>query len=151
VATEYVTKWTEAIATKNDDANTVARFVYENIIIRFGCPKELVSDRGTHIINSTIEKLLSKYMIKHCKSTPYHPRANGQTKKTNGILCEIITKTIQGSNTDWDQRIFDALWAYRTAYKTLVANNDVLKLPQLTEYYLCRKECSSICCIREEK
>jgi hypothetical protein len=48
VAIEYVTKWAEAIATKNDDADTVARFLYENIITRFGCPKELVSDRGTH-------------------------------------------------------------------------------------------------------
>ena len=56
-------------------------------------------------------------MIKHRKSTSYHPRANGQTEKTNGILCKIITKTVQGSTTDWDQRVFDALWAYRTAYK----------------------------------
>ena len=63
-------------------------------------------------MNSIIEKLLSKYTIKHRKSTPYHPRTNGQTKKKNGILCKIITKTIQGSNTDWDQRIFDAWWAY---------------------------------------
>jgi hypothetical protein len=58
-------------------------------------------------------------MIKHRKSTPSHPRTNGQTEKTNGILCKIITKTVQGSNTDWDQRVFDALWAYRTAYKLL--------------------------------
>jgi transposase InsO family protein len=100
VATEYVTKWTEALATKTDDAKTVAKFLYENIITRFGCPKELVSDRGTHFINKIIEQLTAKYLIKHRKSTPYHPRANGQTEKTNGILCKIITKTVQGSNTD---------------------------------------------------
>jgi hypothetical protein len=82
VATEYVTKRAEAIATKNDDADIVARFLYENIITQFGCPKELVSDRGIHFINSTIEKLLSKYMIKQCKSIPYHPRANKQMEKT---------------------------------------------------------------------
>jgi hypothetical protein len=76
-----------------------------------------VSDRGTHFVNQTIEKLLDKYFIKHRKSTPYHPRANGQTEKTNGILCKIITKTVQGSNTDWDEQVLDALWAYRTAYK----------------------------------
>jgi hypothetical protein len=57
VATEYVTKWAEALATKTDDAKTVAEFLYENIITRFGCPKELVSDRGTHFINKTIELL----------------------------------------------------------------------------------------------
>ena len=117
VATEYVTKWAEAMATKIDDAKIVAKFIYENIITRFGCPKELVSDRGTHFLNDTIEHLTNKLFIKHQKTTPYHPRANGQTKKTNGILCKIITKMVQGSNTDWDSRLYDALWAYRCAIK----------------------------------
>jgi len=58
-----------------------------------------------------------KNLIKHRKTSPYHPRANGQTEKTNGILCKIITKTVQGSNIDWDARVLDVLWAYRTAYK----------------------------------
>jgi hypothetical protein len=48
---------------------------------------------------------------------PYHPRANGQTEKTNGILYKIIIKTVQGSNTDWDARFFYVLWAFRCAYK----------------------------------
>ena len=117
VATEYVTKWAEAVATKTDDAQTVAKFIYENIIVRFGCPKEIVSDRGTHFINETITQLLDKYLIKHRKTTPYHPRANGQTEKTNGILCKIITKEVQGSTTDWDTKLLNALWAYRCAYK----------------------------------
>ena len=63
VATEYVTKWAEALATKTDDAEIVAKFIYEYIIIRFGCPKELVNDRGTHFINSTIMHLINKYLI----------------------------------------------------------------------------------------
>ena len=57
VATEYVTKWAEAMATKTDDAKNIAKFIYENFITRFGCPKELVSDRGTHFLNDTIEQL----------------------------------------------------------------------------------------------
>ena len=117
VATDYVTKWAEAEAVKSDDAATVARFMYEHIITRFGCPKELVSDRGSHFINSTIQALTEKYQIKHRKTTPYHPRANGQTEKTNGLLCKIIMKTISKSRTNWDEKLFAALWAYRTAYK----------------------------------
>ena len=117
VATEYVTKWAEAIATRKDDANTVAQFLFENIITRFGCPLELVSDRGTHFLNSTIEQLTTNFLIKHRKTTPYHPRANGQTEKTNGLLCRILTKTIIGTGTDWDHKLYSALWAYRTAYK----------------------------------
>jgi hypothetical protein len=58
VAIEYVTKWAEAIATKNDDVDIVVRFLYENIITRFGCPKELVSDRGTQHL--TIPVLMGK-------------------------------------------------------------------------------------------
>jgi hypothetical protein len=117
VATDYATKWAEAAATRTDDAKTVAKFLYENIISRFGCPKELISDRGTHFLNSTIEALTTKYLIKHRKTSPYHPRANGQTEKTNGLLCQILTKTISGSATDWDDKLWSALWAYRTAYK----------------------------------
>ena len=117
VATDYVTKWTEVVAKKTDNANTIAIFLYENIIKHFGCSKELVSDRGTYFINNTIATLTSKYEIKHHKTTPYHPRANGQTKKTNGILCKILTKTISGAGSDWDTKLFAALWAYRIRYK----------------------------------
>ena len=117
VATDYVTKWAEAVATKIDNSNTVATFLYENIITLFGCPKELVSDRGIHFINNTIATLTAKYEIKHCKTTPYHPHANDQTEKTNGMLCKILTKTILRAENDWDIQLFAALWAYRTAYK----------------------------------
>ena len=117
VVSDYVTKWAEAIATKTDNANIVATFLYEHIITCFGCPKKLISDRVTHFINSTIAALTVKYEIKHCKTTSYHPCANGQTEKTNGILCMILTKTISGAESDWDTKLFAALWAYRTAYK----------------------------------
>jgi len=83
VATEYVTKWAKALVAKNDDANIVAKFLYENIITRFGCPKELMSVRNTHFINDTIAKLSEKYFIKHRKTSLYYPRANGQIKKPN--------------------------------------------------------------------
>jgi hypothetical protein len=68
-------------------------------------------------INSTIEALTTNYEIKYHKTTPYHPRANGQTEKTNGILCKILTKTIFGAGIDWDTKLFAALWAYCTTYK----------------------------------
>ena len=78
VATDYVTKWAKAIATKTDNANTVATFLYENIIIHFGRPKELVSDRGTHFINHTIAALT----------------ANGQTVKRRRPMVSFV-KSLQ--------------------------------------------------------
>ena len=61
VATDYAIKWAEAAATKIDDAATMAKFLYENIISRYGCPKELVTDRGTHFLNKTIEELTTRF------------------------------------------------------------------------------------------
>ena len=81
MATDYTTKWTEATAIEMDDAATVTRFFYENIISRYGCLKDLVSDRGTHFLNKTIEELTTRFLIKHQKTSPYHPRTNGQTEK----------------------------------------------------------------------
>ena len=117
VTTNYVTKWAEAKGTRKDDKHVVAKFLREKILTRYGYPKELVSDRGTHFVNDVIKELTEKHKIKHRLTSPYHPRANGQTEKTNGILCKIITKTVQNSMTDWDDKLLDALWAYRTAYK----------------------------------
>lgn len=76
----------------------------------FGCPRELISDRGTHFVHDVVELLTTQYKIKHRLTSPYHPRANGQTKKTNIILCKIITKTVQDYMVDWDVKLLDALW-----------------------------------------
>ena len=63
VATDYATKWVEAVALETNDAKVTANFIFDNIITRFGCPLELVSDRGTHFLNSTIEILTKKILL----------------------------------------------------------------------------------------
>ena len=63
----------EAKATVKADAKTTAQFLYEFVIVRYGLPIEIVSDRGTHFLNEVIENLLDEFMIIHRKSAPYHP------------------------------------------------------------------------------
>jgi hypothetical protein len=72
VATDYVTKYVEAEATRMDDKHVVAKFFREKISSRYGCPKVLVSDRGTHFVNNVIKELTEKYKIKHRLTSPYH-------------------------------------------------------------------------------
>ena len=67
VAIDYATKWVEAIALRDNKAASVARFLYKNIMTRFGCPIKLVSDQGVHFLNSVIAELTSKHMILHKK------------------------------------------------------------------------------------
>ena len=118
VATDYLTKWVEARAVRKVDARSTAWFIYEQVITRFGCPIEIVIDRGTHFINEVILELLDKFMIIHRKSTPYYPRGNGQVESTNKILSGILTKICEVKRTDWETKLHSTLWAYRTTYKT---------------------------------
>ena len=100
VATENLTKWTEVKAVKTDTAAHVATFMYENIISRFGCPKILVSNRGTHCFNDLIAEMTHRFQINNRKTTPNHSQTNGQTERVNGILVSILRKTITYLKTD---------------------------------------------------
>ncbi|CAN6566305.1 unnamed protein product [Malus baccata var. baccata] len=111
-------KWVEAKATRTNDSRVVADFVKSNIFSRFGMPRVLISDGGSHFCNRTIEALLRKYNVMHKVSTPYHPQTSGQAEVSNREIKQILEKTVGPNRKDWSLRLEDALWAYRTAYKT---------------------------------
>ncbi|WKA01512.1 hypothetical protein VitviT2T_019792 [Vitis vinifera] len=73
VRVDYVSKWVEAIPCKHNDHRVVVKFLKENIFSRFGVPKAIISDGGTHFCNKPFETLLAKYGVKHKVATPYHP------------------------------------------------------------------------------
>ncbi|CAN6579344.1 unnamed protein product [Malus baccata var. baccata] len=118
LAVDYVSKWVEAKATRTNDSRVVADFVKTNIFARFGMPRVLISDGGSHFCNRTIEALLKKYNVKHKVATPYHPQTSGQAEVSNREIKQILEKTVGPTRKDWSLRLNDALWAYRTAYKT---------------------------------
>ncbi|XP_028223537.1 uncharacterized protein LOC114405046 [Glycine soja] len=117
LAVDYVSKWVEAKPTRTNDAKVVADFVRSNLFCRFGVPKAIVSDQGTHFCNRTMHALLKKYGVVHRVSTPYHPQTNGQAEISNREIKRILEKIVQPSRKDWSTRLDDALWAHRTAYK----------------------------------
>ncbi|XP_072071898.1 uncharacterized protein [Arachis hypogaea] len=84
---------------------------------RFGVPRALISDGGTHFCNKQLEALLLKYGVKHRVATPYHPQTNGQAEISNRELKRNLERTIGNSRKKWSKRLDDALWAYRTAFK----------------------------------
>ncbi|RVW88186.1 Pol polyprotein [Vitis vinifera] len=78
VGVDYVSKWVEAIPCKHNDHRVVLKFLKENIFSRFGVPKAIISDGGTHFCNKPFETLLAKYGVKHKVATPYHPQLPGK-------------------------------------------------------------------------
>ena len=92
VAVDYFIRWPEAKATKTANSYDVAKFIYERIICRFGAPKVIQSDQGTHFVNDTIRQLTAKFQVKHSLSSPYHPQSNGLVERFNRSLCEGLAK-----------------------------------------------------------
>nr|GEU62510.1 putative reverse transcriptase domain-containing protein [Tanacetum cinerariifolium] len=81
-------------------------------------PKALISDMGTHFCNHQMEKEMKRYGVVHRFSTAYHPQTNRQVENINREIKRILKKTIRNSGKDWSYKLDDALWAFRTAFKT---------------------------------
>ena len=117
MAIDYFTKWPGAKAVRKNTANEVAKFLYQNIMTRFGCPVEIVSDQGTHFLNDVMKELTSRHLIIHKKSSVYHPQCNGQAESTNKILVKALKKIVGANKTGWDRKLDSVLWAFRTSFK----------------------------------
>ena len=120
VGVDYVSKWVEAVPCRATDHKTVLKFLKENIFSRFRVPKAIISDGGSHFYNKPFENLLSKYDVKHKMATPYHPQTSGQVELANNEIKTILMKVVNSNRKDWSLKLLDSLWAYRTAYKTIL-------------------------------
>jgi hypothetical protein len=118
VATEYFTKWVEAVSLRKATGAAVANFIREHIITRFGIPYKLISDNGMPFVNKDVRELLEHYQVKHRRSTPYYPQGNGQAEATNRMLLRILSKMVFDYGSNWNSHLADVLWAYRSSPKT---------------------------------
>nr|GFB30018.1 reverse transcriptase domain-containing protein [Tanacetum cinerariifolium] len=83
-------------------------------------PKAIISDRGTHFCNDKFLRVMEKYGVTHRLSTAYHPQTSGQVEVTNRGLKHILEKTMGENRALWSDKLEDALWAFRTTYKTSI-------------------------------
>nr|GEZ98177.1 reverse transcriptase domain-containing protein [Tanacetum cinerariifolium] len=100
VAVDYLSKLVEAKALPTNDARVV------------------VNDRGTHFCNDQFTRVMIKYGITHRLATAYHPQTSGQVEVSNRGWKQILERTVGENRTSWSDKLDDALWAFRTAYKT---------------------------------
>lgn len=112
VAIDYVIKWAKVVATWKYGKHVIIIFLKEKFYNMLWMSKEIGLNWKTHLVNDVIKELIEKYKIKHWFTSPYDPRTNGQTKKTNAKFLPRLSKTL------WlIGKLLNALWVYRTAYK----------------------------------
>jgi len=97
---DYVSKWVEAIPARTNESRVVVKFLRENIFARYGMPRLIISDQGTHFDNRSFDALLKRYSIIHCLATPYHPQTSGQVEVSNKQIKQIIKKTVSKNRKD---------------------------------------------------
>lgn len=116
-AVDYVSKWVEAITTPTNDAKVVLKFLHKNIFTRFGIPRAIIIDKGTHFCNKLFNNFLAKYSVKDRVALAYHPQANRQADISNLEIKQILEKTVSVNRKDWALHLDDVLQAYQIAYK----------------------------------
>ncbi|GJS37979.1 reverse transcriptase domain-containing protein [Tanacetum coccineum] len=117
VAVDYLSKWVKAKALPTNDARVVVK-ILKSLFARFGTPRAIISDRGTHFCNDQFAKVMLKYGVTYRLSTAYHPQTSGQVEVSNRGLKRILERTVGENRASWSDKLDDALWAFCTAFKT---------------------------------
>nr|GEV34324.1 reverse transcriptase domain-containing protein [Tanacetum cinerariifolium] len=117
VAVDYLSKWVEAKALPTKDTRVVVKFL-KSLFTRFKTLRAIISDRRIYFCNDKFAKVMSKYGVTHHLATAYHPQTSGQVEVSNhGLKC-ILERTVGENRASWSEKLEDALWAFRTSYKT---------------------------------
>nr|GEX89851.1 reverse transcriptase domain-containing protein [Tanacetum cinerariifolium] len=117
VAVDYLSKWVEVKALPINDARVVVKFL-KSLFSRFGTLRAIISDRGTRFCNDQFARVMTKYGVTHRLATAYHPQTSGQVEVSNRGLKRILERTVGENHASWSDKLDDALWAFRTAFKT---------------------------------
>lgn len=112
--TDYFSKWPEAEAIPTKEARHVATFLYK-MILRHGCPTEIVSDQGREFCNQLVDLLEELTGFKHRITSAYHPQSNGLDERLNQTLKSKLRLLVNEHMDDWDELIDNVLFAYRSS------------------------------------
>ncbi|XP_028094673.1 uncharacterized protein LOC114294718 [Camellia sinensis] len=128
--TDYFTKWVEAEPLATIKEKDVKKFVWQNVITRFGIPRALVSDNGTQFDRKLFRGLCEELKIKFYNSTPAYPQSNGQAEASNKTILDGLKKRLEKAKGKWAEELPNVLWAYRTTPRSFQPdlNNEAMAL-----------------------
>ena len=94
VAVEYFTKWVKAKPLISITSEADRKFFWQNIICRFGVPKELTVDNGKQFDSQPFKEFCRSIGTKLMFASVYHPQSNGAVKRANGVIFTGIKKCL---------------------------------------------------------
>ncbi|XP_043693025.1 uncharacterized protein LOC122643473 [Telopea speciosissima] len=118
VATDYFTKWVEAVPMKSMSQTKVIRFLKTQIVHRFGLPETITCDNGSIFTGDQVLEFVTDYGITITHSTPYYTQGNGQVEASNKVLKNYLAKVVDENPRRWAELLSKVLWAFRMSQRT---------------------------------
>ena len=115
VFVDYLTKWPEVFAVPDQSSATIARLLVEEIVSRHGVPSEILSDRGRAFLSGLMRELETLLGFHKVNTSAYHPQTDGLVERYNRTLTARLSKTVEKTGQDWDERLPYDLFAYRAS------------------------------------
>lgn len=115
VCTDYLTRFATTKVLPSADAPVVAKFLVEDVILRHGAPRIMISDRGTVFQSKLVAEITTMCNVSHKFTTAYHPQTNGLTERFNKTLADMLSMYVDAEQRDWDDLLPFVTFAYNTA------------------------------------
>jgi transposase InsO family protein len=122
VMVDRFSRWTELAAVPDITASTVADVFVDRIILRHGCPAQLLSDRGSQFLSALFKRLTQRLGIHKIFTSAYHPQTNGQVERLNRFIASALTAYVNAHQDDWDTYLEALAFAYRTSFVDAIGN-----------------------------
>ncbi|UYV78077.1 hypothetical protein LAZ67_16000034, partial [Cordylochernes scorpioides] len=115
VCTDYLTRFAVTKALPTGEAKEAAKFLMEDVVLKHGAPREIITDRGRVFQSKLIAELTNQCSSIHRFTTAYHPQTNGLTERLNKTLANMIAMYVSVEQKDWDVILPYVTFAYNTA------------------------------------
>ena len=115
VVTDHFSKWVEIFALPDQTAVTCAEVLLNEVIARYGCPYEILSDQGRNFESKVFSELCAMLEVRKKRTSPANPRCNGQVERFNRTLVRMIKAYLKGQQRDWDKQLGCLAAAYRAS------------------------------------
>nr|XP_025647464.1 uncharacterized protein LOC112742446 [Arachis hypogaea] len=114
VAIDYYTKWIEAEPLASISSSNCRKFMWRQVITRFGIPEVVISDNGTQFTDKKFTEFLTGLGIKQKFSSVEHPQTNGQVESANKVILLGLKRHLDNKKGAWADELASVLWSYRT-------------------------------------
>ncbi|GFS62313.1 retrovirus-related Pol polyprotein from transposon 412 [Trichonephila clavipes] len=115
VCTDYSTRYAITKALPTAEVDEIAKFLLEEIVLRHGAPRVIITDRGAVFRSRLVSSLVHLCNIDHRFTTAYHPQTNGLTERFNKTLADMLSMYVDVEQKNWDEILPFVTFAYNTA------------------------------------